>query len=175
MKQIADLDFSKPASDLNNPTVGGDGGGGSLPNTNNNPVITAGQSAEANDSIKNFTQSVSFPPVTNNDRNKMIAAINSYKQQIKKTKAAAAKKAGPKAKPAKLLETAATEKVGTTVPDIAKFLPAGVDAKNVSFDLAIKAMETTVAQLETLLKNPANKSVPMQGSGNGFFSYRGSR
>lgn len=147
-------DFSRPASELNANT--GTVSGGALPNTNNKPALTAVQTTVADASIKNFLQGINWPPTTAGDRDKMKAAILAYKAKIKGTKQAAAKKAGQNATPVKLLETAATDKVGTTVPDIAKYLPVGTDLAKVSYDTAIKAMEITVSQMETLIKSPVS-------------------
>ena len=46
---------------------------------------TSTQTDVANASIKNFLQGVNFPPTTQADRDKMKAAIEAFKQQIKKT------------------------------------------------------------------------------------------
>lgn len=126
-----------------------------VPNKNNKPDLSTAQSNEANNSIKNFIQGLKLPPTTAGDRDKMKAAIEAFKDQIKKTKTQSAKhaKGGAGAPPAALL-AAQTDKVGKEVADLAKFLPAGANLANISFAEAIKSMENAIAQMELLIKNP---------------------
>lgn len=130
----------------------------SVPNVNNNPQLNAAQATEANESIKNFIKGINFPPTTAGDRDKMKAAIAAFKAQVQKTKAAAAKNAkGGTAAPAAAQLAAQATKVGSQVPDLAKYLPAGTNLANVSFADAIKAMENTVSQMDGLIKNPTGQ------------------
>lgn len=151
-------DFSRPASELNANT--GTTSGGALPNTNNKPILSVAQAADANASIKNFLQNINFPPVTSADRDKMRAAIQSFKAQIKKTREQGAKKlkGAVAAKPAVQL-AAQTLPVSNQVPDIAKYLPAGTDLAKTSFDQAVKSMENTINQMEKLIQNPSSVGI----------------
>lgn len=124
---------------------------------------TSTQTDVANASIKNFLQGVNFPPTTKADRDKMKAAIEAFKQQIKKTKETSAKKAKTAGKTgkgaaSKTLAAQNADKVGNDIPDIKKFLPAGTDTSKITFDAAINSMQAAITQLEALVKAPANET-----------------
>ena len=129
-------------------------------------ILTPIQSSVADASIKNFLKVGAFPPTTSADRAKMKAAIDSFRAQIKKTKEASAKKAGTAGKSGsvasiKSLAAQQTTTIGTAVPDISKFLPAGTNPNTVTFDAAINSMEATIKQLENLVKLPTSAASPL--------------
>ena len=129
----------------------------------NNAELTPAQTSVADGAIKNFLKGVKFPPTTQGDRDKMKAAIQAFRTQIKKTKEAAAKKAGTvgktgKAAAVKTLATQNADKVGNSVPDIKRFLPAGTDPSNVSFDAVINSLEAAVTRLDALSKEPPSNT-----------------
>jgi len=128
-------------------------------NTPKTPTVASTQNNVADASIKNFLKGVKFPPTTVADREKMKAAIEAFKAEVKKTKEVVAKKAGDAGKSgpvvSKALAAQQTTKVGNSVQDLAKFLPAGTNTNNITFDAAINSMESAIKQLETLTKAPA--------------------
>ena len=131
-----------------------------VPNTSNNPQLTANQTADANAAIKNFIKGVTWPPVTNNDRIKMKAAIDAFKAQLNNLKKQSAKKAkGGAAAPPAAQIAAQQNNVGNEVPGLASFLPAGTDLNNTSFSNAIASIQNTVSQMESLVKNPAGAAL----------------
>lgn len=131
-----------------------------VPNTQNNPELGAALTTDANAAIKNFLKNTPWPPVTNNDRAKMGAAIAKFKNEIQKVKKQAAKKAkgGAAAPPAAQL-AAQQGAIGSQLPGIASYLPPDLNLNNVSFSEAIQSMQATVAQMETLVRNPVQNSV----------------
>ena len=129
-------------------------------------VLTPIQASVADASIKNFLKGAAFPPTTSADRAKMKAAIESFRAQVKKTKDASAKKAGTAGKSGSVAATKSlaaqqTTTVGTSIPDISKFLPAGTNTSAVTFDAAINSMEATIKQLENLVKLPSSAASPL--------------
>lgn len=129
-------------------------------------VLTPIQASVADASIKNFLKGGAFPPTTSADRAKMKAAIESFRAQVKKTKEASAKKAGTAGKSGSVAATKSlaaqqTTTVGTSIPDISKFLPAGTNTSAVTFDAAINSMEATIKQLENLVKLPSSAASPL--------------
>lgn len=135
-----------------------------VPNTNNNPNLNAAEAATANNSIRNFLKGMTFPPVTAEDRAKMKAAIEAFKEQVKKAKTQSVKNArGGAGAPPALQIAAQQTKIGNQLPSIASYLPAGTNLATTSFADAIKSMENTVAQLDLLVKNPVGKGA---GTGN---------
>ena len=129
-------------------------------------VLTPIQASVADASIKNFLKGAAFPPTTSADRAKMKAAIESFRAQVKKTKEASAKKAGTAGKSGSVAATKSlaaqqTTTVGTSIPDISKFLPAGTNTSAVTFDAAINSMEATIKQLENLVKLPSSAASPL--------------
>jgi hypothetical protein len=129
-------------------------------------ILTPIQTSVADASIKNFLKGTAFPPTTSADRAKMKAAIESFKAQVKKTKEASAKKAGTAGKSGSIAATKSlaaqqTTTVGSSIPDISKFLPAGTNTTAVTFDAAINSMEATIKQLENLVKLPSSVASPL--------------
>lgn len=146
-----------------------------LPNTKNAKLSTPTQAVEANKSIQNFLKGTTWPPVTNADREKMKDAILAFKEEIKKTRAQAAKKNKGNLVSNPIAQLASqTAKIGTELPGIAKFLPSGTDLNKVSFDQAVKSMENTITQLETFIKPTACPSpapdADRAASGTGFIA-----
>jgi hypothetical protein len=129
---------------------------GALPNTfNGSSNATTTDIANANASIQNYIKGINWPPVTNNDRVKMAAAITAFKAQINKVQAQSAKNApGGTAAPAAAQLAAQQAPVNNSVPNLASYLPAGTDLSKTSFANAISTMQTSVTQMQALTKNP---------------------
>lgn len=128
-----------------------------LPNRKNNVKLTPARTAKAQAAIKNFIPNLSWPPVTANDKAQMSAAVPKYLDEIAKTASTAAKSAGWPASTVPAAQLAAqTNEVGTSIPGIAKFLPAGDGNRltEASYAALLQTLQDTTAMLQAAAQNP---------------------
>jgi hypothetical protein len=119
--------------------------------------LTPAQQGVAQSSMQNYLKGTSVPAVTANAKAKTKAAIGSFNSQIQKAKATSAKLAKTagktgKAAAAKSIAGQQANKIGSSLPGIASFLPPGTNLNNTTFDEAINTMQAALAKLQQVEK-----------------------
>lgn len=131
-----------------------------LPNRKNNVKLTPAKAAKAQASIQNFFSGPAafpWPPLSAEQSAQMAAAVAPMLAEINKVQVTAAKQAtGSIVPPAPVQLAAQQENIATSIPGIAKFLPAGTDLNNTSFANAISTMQDTVAAIQAWTQNPTS-------------------
>lgn len=127
-----------------------------LPNRKNNVKLTPAKAVQAQAAIKNLIPGIQWPPLTAAASDQLRAAVAPILAEINKAQATAAKTAtGSFVPPAPLQLAAQQANIGSNLPGIAKFLPAGTDLQTTSYANAVSTMQDTIVQIQNFIANPA--------------------